>query len=145
MFAHHRQHRLTGQQATLQIDLHDPIESFFGDHLRRSIARSAADIVVQKIDPPPGGDARFGIGLAVGSASPIRGNALRLAAFLRDHRRGLLGARQVSIHQQHLGAFAGEQHGRGAPVPDRVSGRLPGTDHDAHLVLQPHRCCAPGK
>src|SRR6185295_15122889 len=60
------------------------------------------------------------------------------ALALRDHVDRLLGAAEIVVDAQHLGAFAGEGQGGGAAVADAFAGALAGADDDGDFVLQAH-------
>ena len=112
-------------------------------------AREGANVMLVDRDLQRAEETAALIAAAGGIARCIAGDWTRAAdcrayveacikAFGRNHRSGFFGALELAVNQQHLGAFAREQHSRCAPIADGVARRLARAHDNAHLVLQPH-------
>ena len=135
MLSHDRDDVLAGHDGAAQIDSADAVEGFFREVEQRRIATGDADtdIVMQNVDAAPallrrryGGGKRCFL-----SDVGFEGDAF--AAFLLDHRHGLLGRSKIAIDSHDLGTFLRESQHRGTAIAHPFARPLPGADDDGSL------------
>ena len=116
------------QEHALDVDLHH-VPVLFRRLVDDAPTAADADIVVEKIQPPPAIDAGLDQRLAVGLAGDVAADRRRRAAFHGDHLHRAFGERYVAIRHQHLGTLACQQNGCGPAVADAVACRTAAADN----------------
>src|SRR5262249_29445733 len=135
---HHPQHLPAGEKHSLEIRVQDPIPRLFAETDQFPIAGAYADVVMQDVDSAIGVERRTRERAAIFRPRDVGFANEALAAFGFDHRLRFARRFPIPINQNHAGAFARKEYGRGAAIADSVPRRLSRAHNYGDFVLKSH-------